>query len=236
MIERFRAFLDQPLGHGAAQAILFLSSAILVGLAVLFVLTGGEPASRPHVAEPRPAQSGAGFAVAGVSPSPAAATRPPWPRHDPQDREGSPAARRAARALEAHRALQHVPFESEALTVELVGARGHRALLRVTASTIGAAQHGWRKFLRRYQDTGHAYIPIFRAQAARGGEGRDVRSGSAVPGLHRSRRAAVARHVDRAVARPVMRRVLTRAGISDSAALCGPRTLPTSLRHPKVGA
>jgi len=48
-------------------------------------------------------------------------------------------------------------------------------------------------------------------------------------------RAAVARHVVRAVARPVMRARAESAAIPDPAAVCGTRVLPTSLRHPKVG-
>lgn len=169
MIERFRAFLDQPLGHGAARAILSLSSAILVGLALLFVLAASQPGRpnppgrAPSTAPPQaprlwtPAVGRQGEQAGAIG------------QQDPQDVPGSPAARRAARALESHRALQHVPFESEALTVELVGARGHRAILRVTASTIGAARRGWRGFLGRYQDAGRAYIPIFNARGGTNG-------------------------------------------------------------------
>lgn len=169
MVDRLRALLEEPLSPQAGQAIVVLSCAILLGLAALFVLAAREPASSPDVAEPRPARSKTGPAVAGVSPSPTATTRAPWPQQDPQDQKGSPAARRAARALKSHRALQHVPFRSERLTVELVGARGHRALVRVTASTISAARKGWRGFLRRYEDPGRAYIPIFRTPGAGNG-------------------------------------------------------------------
>ncbi|MET0557614.1 MAG: hypothetical protein ABW065_02930, partial [Solirubrobacterales bacterium] len=85
-------------------------------------------------------------------------------RQDPQDQEGSAAARRAARALASHRAFQHVPYRSDELVVELVGARGHRAVLRVSAATVQAARAGWRRFLRRYRDAGRAYIAIFRGK------------------------------------------------------------------------
>jgi hypothetical protein len=169
MIERFRVFLDQPLGHGAARAILCFSSAILLGLALLFVLAASQP-GRPT---PPDRVSSAASPKAPRAWPPAEALRSEQVgaigRQDPQDVPGSPAARRAARALQSHRALQHVPFESEDLTVELVGARRHRAVLRVTASTIGAARQGWRKFLRRYQDAGHAYIPIFNARGGTDG-------------------------------------------------------------------
>lgn len=169
MIERFRAFLDQPLGPGAARAILCFSSAFLVGLALLFVLAASQPGRpnppdrTPSTASPQAprvwtlAEARRVEQVGGIG------------RQDPQDVPGSPAARRAARALEAHRALQHVPFEGEELTVELVGARGDRAVLWVTAATIGAAERGWQGFLRRYQDSGRAYIPIFRARGGADG-------------------------------------------------------------------
>lgn len=166
MVDRLRALLEEPLSPQARQAVVVLSCAILLGLSALFILAAREPASQPPVAEPRPDKSAAGTAVAGAPSPPTAAARQPWSRQDPQDQEGSPAARRAARALRSHRALQHVPFRSEALTIELVGARGHRALLRVTSGTIRAARLGWRGFLRRHRDTGRAYIPIFRTAGA----------------------------------------------------------------------
>jgi hypothetical protein len=49
-------------------------------------------------------------------------------------------------------------------------------------------------------------------------------------------RAAVARRVDRPGTCPVMQARSASAGIPEPAAVCGDRVLPTSLRHPKVGA
>lgn len=162
MIERFQEFLDQPLGRGTAWAILCFFSAIVVGLALVAVLAGGGP-SGPTPLDRVPSGTiapGASLASPSVGGDQGDEVGGGI-RQDPQDVSGSPAAQRAARALESHRALQHVPYKGEGLTVELVGARGHRAVLRVTASTIREARRGWREFLRRYEDAGGAYIPIF---------------------------------------------------------------------------
>lgn len=165
MVDRLRALLDRPLDPSAARAILVLTSAILIGLAALFVLAAsqGDPATAPE--RPAPVVSAPGPAapieVAGDDPA-------PHLRQDPQDIAGSGAARRASRALRSHRALQHVPYRDGEVTVDLVGARGHRAVLRVSASNVRKARSGWRRFLRRYRDSGQAYVPVFR-----GSEGSD---------------------------------------------------------------
>jgi len=163
MADRLRALLDRPLDPSAARAILVFASAILVGFAALFVLAASEPEQPISTGHPSAAVS---------SPNPGAAIQAAednsaeghaaLSRQDPQDVEGSFAALRAGRALRSHRALQHVPYRSGRLTVELAGARGPRALLRVTAGTVRAARAGWRRFLRRYRDSGRAYIAIFR--------------------------------------------------------------------------
>jgi hypothetical protein len=72
-------------------------------------------------------------------------------------------------ALRSHQALQHVPYRRGELAITLVGARGHRALLRVSAPTLSSARHGWRAFLRRYHDRGEAYIARFVARSERRG-------------------------------------------------------------------
>lgn len=171
MVDRLRALLDRPLDPSAARAIMVFASAILLGFAALFVLAASERQGRPTLSAVHPPST-----AAPVPDSPVEAIEAEGPRHqltrrrqDPQDEAGSPAARRVARALHSHRALQHVPYRSGALTVELVGARGHRAVLRVTAETVHAARAGWRRFLRRYQDAGRAYIPIFKARRSRNG-------------------------------------------------------------------
>lgn len=168
MADRLRAFLDRPLDPSAARAILALASAIMLGLAALFVLAGSEP-DRPTSQEAHPAAASPSAPVAPVEEveDEAVGHRPSRPQ-DPQDVEGSAAARRAARALRSHRALQHVPYRRGELAITLVGAREHRAVLRVSAPDLPAARRGWRAFLRRYRDRGEAYIARFVAR----GEGR----------------------------------------------------------------
>jgi hypothetical protein len=170
MADRLRALLDRPLDPSAARAILIFASAILVGFAGLFVLAAGQsdvptPPKHPSRVVASPSPGAAIHAVEGNLGEGQAAPR----RQDPQDVEGSIAARRADRALRSHRALQHVPYRSEGLTVDLVGAHGRRAVLRIKAATVQAARRGWRDFLRRYHDSGRAYLPIFQS---RSGEAR----------------------------------------------------------------
>jgi hypothetical protein len=165
MVDRLRALLDHPLDPSAARAILAIASAILLGVAALFVLAAsqGDPTAPERTAPAAPAPGPAArIEVAGDDPA-------PHLRQDPQDIAGSAAARRAARALRSHRALQHVPYRDDKVTVDLVGARGHRAVLRVSASTAREARRGWRRFLRRYRDSGRAYVPVFNASG--GGDG-----------------------------------------------------------------
>lgn len=175
MIDRFRAFLDRPLDPAAARAILALASAILLGVAALVVLAGGErqPTERLGAAMPRET-SAAPHPPAAISDvdqlerDHAKERAARIPRQDPQDRRGSAAARRAARALRAHRALQHVPYRRGELAIVLVGADRGRAVLRVSAPSRVAARRGWRAFLRRFHDRGEAYTARF---VARGEEG-----------------------------------------------------------------
>jgi hypothetical protein len=164
MVDRLRALLEEPLDPSAARAVVVLASAILLGFAGLFVLAAGEDdeGSPRSVVSRAASPSPTSLPPAAVEPTPAEA-HPPLHGQDPQDREGSHAARRAERALRSHRALQHVPYRSGQVAVVLVGARGDRAVLRVSAPTLGAARLGWRSFLSRYRDSGRAYLPTFRA-------------------------------------------------------------------------
>jgi hypothetical protein len=171
MVDRLRALLDRPLDPSAARAILVFASAILVGFAALIVLATSEPDRQTSPAE-RPAP----IASPTATPTPAEASeggqpgpRPSTRRQDPQDLKDSSAGRRAARALRSHRALQHVPYRDGQLAVALVGARGARAVLRVSAPTVSEARRGWHRFLRRYRDSGRAYVPVFKAAARRSG-------------------------------------------------------------------
>lgn len=164
MVDRLRALLEEPLDPRVGRAVVVLASAILLGLAALFVLAIREAETSTRAEEPPAAQSKPGSATMDLLPAPTPGTPAARRRQDPQDQAGSAAARRAARALASHRALQHVPYRSGGLTVELIGARGDRAVLRVTADTVQAARAGWRRFLRRHRDSGRAYIPIFRGK------------------------------------------------------------------------
>lgn len=161
MVDRLRALLAEPLDPRAGRAVVVLSSAILLGLAALFVLAAREPDGESPRSQAQAPSALVAPPTGDVEGEPAE-SRPPLRRQDPQDEKGSPAARRAARALRSHRALQHVPYRSGELTIVLAGARGHRAVLRVNAPTARAARRGWRRFLLRYRDSGRAYLPLFR--------------------------------------------------------------------------
>jgi hypothetical protein len=83
---------------------------------------------------------------------------------DPQDHPGTAAAKRAARALASHRALQHVPYRHGDVTIRLTGAlKNGKAILTVTAPTLAEAKAGYRRFLARYHDAGRAYQPRYVA-------------------------------------------------------------------------
>jgi hypothetical protein len=161
MVDRLRAWLDRPLDPSTARAILVLATAIFLGVAALLVLAGSEP-EQPTSQEVRPATTSPPASAVPVEEAEDEATEHhPVRRQDPQDVEDSPAARRAARALRSHRALQHVPYHDGEVRIALAGARGSRAVLRVSASTVSVARRGWHRFLRRYRDSGRAYAPVF---------------------------------------------------------------------------
>jgi hypothetical protein len=165
VVERFRAFLDRPLEPSTSRAVIGLALAVGTGLAVLAVLGGvaGRPAARPE-ARPQVVPPGSGRVHAG-RPSLSA---PVQADQDPQDRPGTAAHRRAASALAHHRALQHVPYSTGGVSIELVGARRGKAVLRVVAATEGAARQGWRAFLRRFDDDGGAYLHVLKVRGGRG--------------------------------------------------------------------
>lgn len=167
MVDRLRFLLEEPLHPRVGRAVVVLASAILLGLAALFVLAAREPETGTRAEAPATARSTSSQAPAEIEP-PVEETAPRR-RQDPQDQKGSPAARRAARALRSYRALQHVPYRDGQLAIALVGARGDRAVLAVSAPTIGAARRGWRGFLRRYRDSGRAYLTHFEATGGHGG-------------------------------------------------------------------
>jgi hypothetical protein len=159
--ERFRDFLDRPLDPSAARAVLGLALAIGTGLAFIGGLDGlGGHA--PQQREDSPAASTPATVGRAVLPAPAPS------RQDPQDRPGSAAHRRAALALSRHRALQHVPYSADGVSIALVGARHGKAVLRVEAATRVAARQGWRAFLRRFDDGGGAYLHVLAVGEAGG--------------------------------------------------------------------
>lgn len=163
MIGRLRLLLDRPLDPLAARAVVVLAAVIFLGFAVAFALGVSE---RDHPATSREETTRSQRVVAApveeIAPKPK--RRSPRRRQDPQDERASAAGRRAARALRSHRALQHVPYRDGEVTVALAGALGSRAVLRVSAPTVGAARRGWRRFLRRYRDPGRTYAPVFDAK------------------------------------------------------------------------
>jgi hypothetical protein len=163
MVDRLRALLDRPLDPSAAWAILVFASGIFLGLAALFILAGSEPGPTTPQHERSPSTNSIPVGPGAGEDVPAEHRLPPPHRpQDPQDIAGSAAAERAARALRSHRALQHVPYSAGDITIVLAGARGPRALLRVTAPTLRAARRAWDQFLRRYHDSGRSYVPAFK--------------------------------------------------------------------------
>jgi len=161
MSDRFRLLLDRPLDPRAARAILVFASAILAGFTVLFVLASRQaesPTPPTHLSQAIPSPSPS-VPIQAFEGNPGEGQAPH--RQDPQDVEGSTAARKAARALRSHRALQHIPYRHAKLAITLAGARAERAVLQVSAPSLRAARRGWSAFLRRYHDRGKAYIAHF---------------------------------------------------------------------------
>ena len=172
MADLIRALLERPLDARVARAVVTLASAASVGFGVVIVLgvssqrdvavdavTRSQPEDRrallPAVDRKEP------VAKAPLSSHP--------PEQDPQDRSGSAARERARQELANHRALQHVPFHDGQLRIDLVGARGARAVLAVSAPTRRQARRGYRDFLRRFSDDGRAYRFRYLARGARRG-------------------------------------------------------------------
>lgn len=172
MVDRLRDLAGRPLDRRVARAALALGLAVTVGFCLLFGLAeigrraDPGPGARVPAGPTTPTlwvpatRSGPASLASGSTP------RTP-PRQDPQDRRGSAARHRAAVELGTHRALQHVPWRRGDLTIELVGARGSRAILRVVGPDLAGARRGYRSFLRRFDDRGHAYLPRFRARRGR---------------------------------------------------------------------
>lgn len=168
MVERLRALLEHPLDPRVARAVVTLASVVSVGFGVLIALgvsaRGGVHAEAPTR---RPAAHAAvRSALAGPVPRGEAGARTEAvpPRQDPQDRAGTAARAQAERELERHLALQHLPYRRGGIRIDLVGARGDRAVLAIRAPTLQQARRGYRVFLHRYGDEGRSYLSRFRAR------------------------------------------------------------------------
>jgi hypothetical protein len=174
VIDLIRGLLDRPLDPRHARAIVAVASCLTLAFAGL-VGFGVISGSRPTASE---GGDGTSDLAAPTAP-PAAATEgspggseegPDRPearskvRQDPQDHHGSLAYRRARRTLREHRALQHLPFHGRGISITLAGADQGRAIVRIVAVTVPEAKRGWRRFLRRYSDTGGAYEARFAAR------------------------------------------------------------------------
>jgi hypothetical protein len=177
VIDLIRNLLDRPLDPRLARAVVLLAIAITFSFAILVafgVIAGSVPSEDENRGEvlrapsaPPAQQAGAlGDARSGEAAS-VRRTAPRRPRQDPQDRPGSEDYRRARKALRQHRALQHLPFERGKVAIVLAGADHGRALVRVTAATVGGAKRAWRAFLTHYRDDGRAYRASFHGLMAR---------------------------------------------------------------------
>jgi hypothetical protein len=168
VIGRLRALAERPLDPATGRIVVLLGGAVCVGFAALVGLgligPGARDSARPVAKSPR-------ASVPAVARSPrrsAGSARPIRSStdrltQDPQDRAGSRAARRADRELDTHRALQQVPWQHGGVSIELVGARGPKAVLAVRAGGIAGGRRVYRAFLRRFHDDGSTYLPRFRA-------------------------------------------------------------------------
>lgn len=166
MVERLRTLLERPLDPSVSRAMLVLALAASVGFAAVALLggVGDRPSPVAHAGHgSSPHRAGPGHSPAAAAPRSAEVAG-----QDRQDRPGTAAHRHALGEVASHRALQHVPYRAGDLSIELVGAVRGRAVLRVNAPTLHAAKVGWRGFLRRFHDTGSAYLPHFAGGPDRG--------------------------------------------------------------------
>jgi hypothetical protein len=172
-VTRLRALAERPLDPAVGRVGALLAGAVSVGFATVVVLgllgpgggTAPRPEGRPRVAAVSAAETPAPAAPVDHGTTPVSHR----PAQDPQDRPGTPSARRAHHELAAHLALQHLPWRRGALTIRLIGASGPKAILVVDARSLTAARRGYRSFLRAFDDDGLAYRPLFRARGGRRG-------------------------------------------------------------------
>lgn len=96
------------------------------------------------------------------APGPGQPSHPPVTR-DPEDT--NPAVRaRSTRQLEETRALQHLPFHGDGLTIDFgeVAPDGKLRLTVVYTGTAAAAHDAYRRFLARWGDDGDGYLVAYQ--------------------------------------------------------------------------
>lgn len=190
MIDRFRDALDRPLDRGPAQAIVALATVVTFAFGVLVVLgiVGHDQTSDPPVAGLPLVRPSAPADQTGV-PEPVAPSTggdAAVPSQDPQDRTGTGAYRRARRATDTHRAMQHLPYRIGRVTFALVGADEGRAVIRIAGPSSAVAHRAWGRFLHRFSDDGRAYETRFEAGARNGVTGRPKVAGEGARGAARA--------------------------------------------------
>jgi hypothetical protein len=86
MVDRLRALLEEPLDARVGRAVVVLASAIVLGLAALFVLAGsGHDQPNSHGVRPAAASPSAAVAPVESTEGEAVEGRLPTRRQDPQD-------------------------------------------------------------------------------------------------------------------------------------------------------
>ena len=131
---RLRALIERPVDPEVARWVVSLALLVTIGVACLVALS----ATDGSVTRPGHEVDRAGPAVdrpVALSPN---VDRRHHGRQDPQDRPGTSAHRLAERELATHRALQHVPWRGEGVSISLVGARAGKAVLAVEGSALAA--------------------------------------------------------------------------------------------------
>ena len=167
MSDRLRDLLDRVARSSRARARGRLL-AVVAALALFALLTSHGHQASDRRPPRRPPQVTAVRTPPAVEPTTTStSTAPSLPSQDPQDQPGSESGRRARAAVARRPAFQHIPYDDGHVSITLVGATAdRRALLLVSAPTLGEARDGWRLFLARYSDTGDGYVARFEVRSA----------------------------------------------------------------------
>jgi hypothetical protein len=170
VIDRLRALLEDPYDPAVARAVVVLACVVTLGLTAVVGIGGA--GSSEETTRTRPEGPTSSRSTPTPVGRPAVAHRRE-PRQDPQDLRGSASRRRATGELASHRALQHVPWHGDGVSIRLVGARGDRAVLLVRGPSVAADRRGWAAFLGRWKDDGNSYLPRLVVAADRADADRD---------------------------------------------------------------